>query len=129
MKKGTKLYSILRMRCPRCQEGAVFKNKNPYVLSDMFKLHEACPNCGLHYELEPGFFYGAMYVSYGYGVALFVATYLTMEILYEPGIWDIIAALAIIMILGSPLLLRLSRITYLNIFVKYNPHKRGAHIK
>lgn len=129
MKKGTKLYSIFNMKCPRCHEGEVFKNKNPYALADMFKLHEYCPHCGLKYEIEPAFFYGAMYVSYGYGVAIFVATYIIMQWLYTPTIWDIVFALGLIMLFGSPLILRVSRMTYINLFVKYNPDKRGPALK
>lgn len=127
--KGTKLYSILNSRCPRCHEGEVFEVKNPYKLGSLFKMHETCSHCGLRYEVEPSFFYGAMYVSYGYSVALFVATYIVMNFIYDPGITDIIIALAITVIALSPVVLRLSRITWLNLFVKYNPEKRGPKIK
>jgi len=127
--KGSKFYSIISFSCPRCQEGKVFKVKNPYRLDKTFQMHETCSNCGLRYEIEPSFFYGSMYVSYGYTVAIFVATYVIMNLIYNPGIWDIVIALAIVLLLGSPLILRLSRITWLNIFVKYNPDKRGPSLK
>jgi hypothetical protein len=29
---------------------------------------ESCPNCGLKFEREPGYFLGAMYISYGLGL-------------------------------------------------------------
>ncbi|MDZ7846560.1 MAG: hypothetical protein U5L96_07210 [Owenweeksia sp.] len=54
--KGSKIYSITRFKCPRCHEGEVFKNKNPYNLAEMFKMHEYCSHCGLRYEFEPGCF-------------------------------------------------------------------------
>ncbi len=127
--KGSKIYSIVRFKCPRCQEGGVFKEKNPYKLNKTFQMHENCSNCGLRYEIEPSFFYGSMYVSYGYTVAVFVATYIIMSMIYDPGIWDIVLALAIILLLGSPFILRLSRITWLNIFIKYKPEKRGPNLK
>ncbi len=127
--KGTKLYSITRIKCPRCQEGEVFKDPNPYKMSRMFQMHDTCSHCGLRYEFEPGVFYGAMYVSYGYAVAIFVATYLLMSLFYNPGIWDIVTSLSIILILGSPLIFRLSRITWLNLFIKYQPDKRGENFK
>ena len=28
-------------------------------------MHECCPNCGLKFEREQGYFLGAMYISYG----------------------------------------------------------------
>ncbi|MDZ7846559.1 MAG: hypothetical protein U5L96_07205 [Owenweeksia sp.] len=71
-------------------------------------------------------FYGAMYVSYGYSVAIFVATYVLLSIFYDPGLWDIVIALAGVLVFSSPLIFRLSRITWLNLFIKYAPERRGA---
>lgn len=127
--KGSKLYSIFNFKCPRCNEGEVFEERNPYKFGSLFKMHETCSHCGLRYEVEPSFFYGAMYVSYGYSVALFVATYIIMNMIYDPEIRDIIIALAFVVIVLAPLVLRLSRITWLNLFVKYEPEKRGPRLK
>ena len=124
--KGSKLFSIFRSRCPRCQEGEVFEERNPYKLGKLFKMHDNCSHCGLNYELEPNFFYGAMYVSYAFSVALFVATYILMNIFMDPEIEDIIIALALVVVILAPAVLRLSRMTWLNFFVKYEPEKRGT---
>jgi uncharacterized protein (DUF983 family) len=48
--------AILRQRCPRCCEGRVFRGS--------VTMYEHCPVCGLRYEREPGYFFGAMYASY-----------------------------------------------------------------
>ena len=32
-------------------------------------MHDRCPNCGLHYNREPGYFLGAMYIGYGLALA------------------------------------------------------------
>lgn len=127
--KGSKIYSIVKGKCPRCQEGAIFEEPNPYRLGKLFQMHEHCGHCGLRFELEPSFFYGAMYVSYGYSVALFVATYIIMNWIYEPSILDIVIALAVVVLLLAPVVLRLSRVTWLNLFVKYAPEKRGPKAK
>lgn len=127
--EGNKLYSILNFKCPRCHKGEVFKEKNPYKLGQMFAMHEHCAHCGLRYLIEPSFFYGAMYVSYGYSVAFFVATWVVMNLIYEPTIGQIVLALAVILLLTTPLTFRLARITWLNLFVKYNPDKRGPKLK
>ncbi len=127
--KGSKLYSILKFKCPRCHEGRIFESSNPYNLRKIFKMEETCSHCGLRYEIEPAFFYGAMYVSYGYAVAIFVATYVIMNWVYDPGVWDMVIALAVILFFGSPLLFRLARITWMNLFIKYRPDKRGGNFK
>jgi uncharacterized protein (DUF983 family) len=50
------LRAALRLRCPRCAEGRLFEGA--------FRMHAACPSCGLRFEREPGYFVGAMYFSY-----------------------------------------------------------------
>ena len=70
--KGTKLYSIFKGKCPRCHEGDFFVEKHPYKLSKMAHIHKACSVCGENFEREPGFYFGAAYVSYGLTVALWL---------------------------------------------------------
>lgn len=123
--KSSKLYSILKYKCPRCHEGDVFKS-GTYNLSNMFELHEHCDHCGIRYEFEPGFFYGAMYVSYALTVALGVATYIIMALFFDASVLQVIGVLVAVLILGSPLVLRLSRIIWMNFFIKYEPKKRGG---
>lgn len=127
--KGSKLYSIFKYKCPRCHQGEVFESKNPYNLSKMFDMHETCSHCELRYEFEPGFFYGAMYVSYALTVALGVATYIIMQLFFEASVIQVIGVLVAALIVGSPLVLRLSRIIWMNLFIKYEPEKRGANLK
>lgn len=79
--KGSKLYSIFAMKCPRCHEGDVFETRNPY--KKMTALKETCPHCGLRYEKEMGFFFGAMYVSYMLNIALFVTTIVAYFVLLD----------------------------------------------
>jgi uncharacterized protein (DUF983 family) len=73
MEPATKLStlgSILRQRCPRCRKGRIF----PYsIFRGLPKMHERCPVCDLRFEREPGYFLGAMYISYGLGVMTIAA--------------------------------------------------------
>ncbi len=73
--------------------------------------------------------YGAMYASYALTVALGVAVFILCHIFFDPSMWDIIIALTITLVLGSPMILRVSRIMWMNIFIKYDPEKRGANLK
>ncbi len=70
------LYSILFLKCPQCRQGD-FLEAHPYKLSNMNKVKEYCPKCGLKYSIEPAFYTGSMYVSYGVGIAVAVAAYLS----------------------------------------------------
>jgi len=120
MFKGSKLYSIFTGKCPKCHKGKLFLNDNPYKFRNWDKMHSDCSHCGLHYELEPGFFQGAMYVSYGLGVGLGVAIFFAFlfTVGFDP-LWFIIIN-TLMLVLTAPLLFRMARAIYLNIFIKYN---------
>jgi uncharacterized protein (DUF983 family) len=60
LKKGSKLNSILTGSCPKCHEESMYEDKNPYNLSNIYKMHEKCSHCNIKYKIEPSFFYGAM---------------------------------------------------------------------
>ncbi len=120
LKKGSKLYSILTGTCPKCHQESMYKEKNPYKLGQVFEMHEKCSHCGLQYKIEPSFFYGAMYVSYGVSVAFGVAAFIISFVILE---WNIKAAFITIvttLILLFPIILRLSRNIWINFFVKYD---------
>lgn len=61
---GTLLLRGLRLRCPRCGQGKLFRG--------WFSMHERCPQCRLKYERAPGYFLGSAYINYG--ITAFVLT-------------------------------------------------------
>jgi len=117
-KKGAKLYSIFNNKCPKCQEGDFFVNKTPFKFKNNLKIHKKCPNCDLKYMLEPSFFYGAMYVSYGLTIAFSIAIFIIGYWLNLNLITSFIA-IVIILILMTPITMRLSRLIYINMFITY----------
>jgi uncharacterized protein (DUF983 family) len=119
IKKGTKLYSILFNKCPRCHEGDFMVEKNMFKISKAFKMHETCSNCGLKYTMEPSFFYGAMYVNYSLTVAIGVITLLASVFLFETTLLQSFIPIVIALIVLAPISTRLSRIIWINFFVKY----------
>ena len=125
--KGSKLYGIVRMKCPRCHEGDLFTNPNPYNLAHFSDMPRRCPVCNQSYEPEPNFFYGAMYVSYGYAVALFVATYIVANSWLGLGLWQTVGALGVASLVLGPFLFRLSRSTYFHLFVHFDPKAAEIH--
>jgi len=127
MKKGTKLYSVFRGKCPKCHEGDMFESRNPYNLAKTMSMHNECPNCGESFNPEPGFYFGAMYVSYGLGVAQFVATWVALIVLGVDSHPAVVFAWVLFIVLAlAPLSFRLSRKIWINAFVKYeaNPDKK-----
>ena len=119
-KKGTKLYSILKGKCPRCNEGAFFKYSITFNPSKVTKLHENCSKCNLKYMIEPSFFYGAMYVNYGITVAISISTFLVAKLIFNGSLLQAFAAIFIALIILAPVNLRLSRIIWIHMFVAFD---------
>lgn len=119
MRKGFKLYSMLRWKCPRCHEGNLFNNPNPYDPSTIADMPDSCPHCGQKFLLEPGFYFGAMYVSYALTVALSVAVFVAMVVLWEFNTLWYLGLNALAIIVFFPWIFRTSRAVWLNMFVQY----------
>ena len=121
LKKGSKLYSILTGTCPKCQNESMYLDKNPLHFNKILKMHENCSHCGLRYQIEPSFFYGAMYVSYGLNVAVGIAAFLISFVLFGYSLKVAFIAIIVTLILLFPFVLRWSRNIYINMFVSYDP--------
>lgn len=84
-------------------------------------MHQKCSACGCNFEKETWFFYGAMYASYGLNVLLGVLLF----ILYYLFFWQIplhyfIIILTLCIVSLFPVILRKSRVLWLNLFEKYD---------
>ncbi len=112
--------SIFGMRCPRCREGKLF-NTPTFSYQKPTEMPSHCPSCGQNYMPEPGFWYGAMFISYiwtafaclffvGFGIfalgmsinGAFIALVITCAIFF---FW----------------IFRISRSIWFHIYVKYDP--------
>ncbi|MCD6019383.1 MAG: hypothetical protein K0S53_2504 [Bacteroidetes bacterium] len=120
-KKGRKLYSILKLKCPRCHEGDLFLNKNPYKLKDLDKMPKSCPVCGEDFYRETGFYYGAMMISHATTTVIAVIVHVTVFYFYGWAIAPNLLSLLTLLIISFPLVFRSSRAIWINFFVKYNP--------
>ena len=120
LKKGSKLNSILTGSCPRCQNESMYLDKNPLHFSKILKMNEKCSHCGLKYQIEPSFFYGAMYVSYGLNVALGVAAFVISYLFLNTSIKIAFIAIVVSNIVLFPFVLRWSRNIYINMFVSFD---------
>lgn len=121
LKKGSKVNSILTGSCPKCQNENMYVDTNPYHLGKVLKMHENCSHCGLKYQIEPSFFYGAMYVSYAVNVAMGVATFIVAKLFIGLDLVQSFAAITVSLVVLYPIVLRLSRNIYINLFVDYEP--------
>jgi uncharacterized protein (DUF983 family) len=94
---ASRLGALLKQRCPRCLQGHVF--------AGLFHMHGHCPVCGLAFEREPGYFTGAMYLSYGLGIIATAPVWLPMAWLGR-SLGEVLLASGALLIAGSPWLFR-----------------------
>lgn len=125
-KKGSKLYSILYNKCPKCQEGYFMKEKNMFKLHKAFQMNEKCSNCGLKYMMEPSFFYGAMYVNYGLTVGLAIITFAISVLFFDLTMLESFIPIVVVLLLTTPISIRLSRIIWINIFVHFDKNASNS---
>ncbi len=120
--KGSKTYSVLRFKCPKCQEGDLFYTHS-FALKKPFDMPDECPNCGFKYMPEPGFYYGSMFLSYiisGFfclGFVFFFHWVLGWSI---PASFGLLIAVFIIFFVWF---FRFSRALWLNVIFKYDPSR------
>jgi uncharacterized protein (DUF983 family) len=124
------LSSILKMKCPNCRKGNMYINKSIFPLKEMMNMPERFPVCGQKMEIEVGFYYGTGYVSYGLSVAIAVFNIVWYAVLVgfswkDDSVWWYLGITVTMLIVLQPLLMRLSRVLYLYMFVKYgsSPHR------
>lgn len=120
IKKGNKLYSIFTGACPRCHQESMYSNKNPYMLKDVLRINDSCSHCGTKYRIEPSFFYGSMYVSYAVGIAFAVAAFVISYLLLGSGLMTAFIAIVGTLIVFYPVIMRLSRNIWINLFMHYD---------
>lgn len=88
---------------------------------------DTCPVCGQKNWPEPGFYYGAMYVSYALTIALSVAVFVAMIVLWKFDILWYLGLNAAAILLLFPPIFRVSRAVWFNMFVSYKtPEERKA---
>ena len=115
MQERTYLEALIQGRCPRCREGKIFAYPATN-LTRFNKMNDECPSCHVRLEPEPGFYQGAMYVSYAFTVAFLVIISIILYLLGDFSEWTYIAIIIGVMIVLAPLNYRYSRIIFLYLF-------------
>jgi uncharacterized protein (DUF983 family) len=99
--------AILGQRCPRCLEGKIY--------AGVLRMNENCPACGHHFQREPGYFLGAMYVSYPLsivviGLSLLAITWLWPDLRLE---WAVFLTIPVLVVF-VPAIVRWSRVLWMH---------------
>lgn len=109
----SKAKSILLAKCPQCRKGEIF-GVPLYSFYKLTEVNQDCPNCGANLNPEPDFYYGAMYISYAFSVALFINVMIILNIFFDdPELWIYIVSVVSGNVLLLPFMQRYSKVLYL----------------
>jgi uncharacterized protein (DUF983 family) len=117
--------ALLALRCPRCHQGKLFSHPAT-SLTKFTDMPEYCPVCGQAFEPEPGFYFGAMYISFGFAVGTFALVGFALNYLAgDPPLWVYVMAVAVITLASTPVVFRYSRAIMLYLFggTRYDPKR------
>ncbi len=117
-KKRSLLSSIFAMKCPRCREGDLFET-GTFSFQKPLTMPHHCPKCGQVYMPEPGFYYGAMFISYAIWGWFTVLT--ALGLVYLAG-WSVNQAFVLLLVLSAIFFVwvfRISRTIWFHIDTKY----------
>jgi uncharacterized protein (DUF983 family) len=99
--------AILSGRCPCCDRATIFAHG--------LTMHERCPTCGIAFSREPGYFAGAMYISYALGLPIVFTLATTLRLVFSTWSFECVMAVATLLFLPTvPLLFRYSRILWIH---------------
>jgi len=116
MADPSKLNAMINARCPHCHEGRLFKYKW-WNLLNFAQMHENCPHCDVRYEVEPGFFYGAMYISYAFTVGIMlIGGLIVFNFFNDPPAMGYVVPITIFSLVMVPFNFRTARVIFIHLF-------------
>lgn len=110
--------SIYQYKCPRCREGDLFVK--PFNMSKPLDMNEKCSCCGQNFEPEPGYYFGAMFISYGWTVWTIMAIVGFCMLVLG---WSVEASFTLVILVSAVsyfFIARISRAMYIHMDVRYD---------
>ena len=105
--------AIAMAKCPKCREGKIF-SASLLSYRNLSGVNKVCSVCGANFVPEPDFYYGAMYISYAFSVALVITSLTAINVLIaEPELWMYLTTMVVLNIFLLPAMLRYSKVLYL----------------
>lgn len=116
----SKLSSIARLKCPRCHSGNLFTKRNPYSFKDSMKMPDRCAVCNQDFQIEPGFYIGALWTSFPIVIFIMALLSILLLVFVKMELEWFFVAITVILLLLQPIIIRLGRAIWINIFVDYD---------
>lgn len=121
---GFSFKAMWNYKCPRCHQGKIFRE--PFIFSDPLSMYPNCAQCNQATEPEPGFYFGAMFISYILSTFFLLTPALILVFAFK---WSVGAAMTFIIFLGLVSFLKFlrgSRSLWFHLMVKHKPEIEAA---
>jgi len=111
------LRSMWNYKCPRCRKSPLYIS--PFNISSPLAMHKRCGYCDLNFEPEPGYYFGAMFISYGISAVYFLTIAAIAFFAFGMGVKGIMGLIIFIGVVSFLKILRLSRSVWIHIMTRY----------
>lgn len=115
------LKSVWTYNCPRCRQTKIYKE--PFQISDPVAMPDRCAHCNLKLEPQPGYYWGAMFISYILSGWVFLVIALILIFLAGWSVNQGMLAVLAVAALTYMKFLRLSRSLWIHLMVKFDESK------
>lgn len=118
--------ALLHSKCPACREGDIFK----YPLKNVLRfsaMNAQCPVCGAGFEPEPGFYFGSMFITYAFNVAMVVTLGVLFYYFWALPQWLFLSIVLFSAVGSMPFSFRMSRTLWLHWFGGLHYRGSGRH--
>ncbi|MFN5984538.1 MAG: DUF983 domain-containing protein [Fluviicola sp.] len=114
-KKHSLLSNVFMDKCPHCSQGLVFQKSTG--IFKMPQMNEKCEKCDYRFDREPGYFLGAMYISYGFAVLQSIIAFVLCATFFPQlsTFWQVMI-IVLVLLLFAKKNYKISRILYIHIF-------------
>ncbi len=110
-----RLQAILRLKCPHCCQGDVFRR--PFVM------HRTCPHCGIEYERERGYFMMSVFVGYVMSFFVVIPVLLGLYLTVRPSLNSYLLGAIIALVLAIPLIFHYARVIWMHLDELMDPRQ------
>ena len=113
---------MLAHKCAECHRGDMFPT-GAFSFKRPFDMYERCPKCNANFYPEPGFYYGAMFMSYIFSaffcLGFVILLHWVLDVSLVGSFFWLMAVVGVFFVWWF----RFSRAFWLNLIVGYRPEK------
>ena len=112
-------------KCAECHEGDMFST-SAFSFNKPFDMNPRCLLCDADMEPEPGFYYGAMFMSYIFSIFIFLGIVMLTHWVMDYSLAQSFIILMVVVSIFFVWWFRFARAFWFNLIVDYRPEKKAV---